>query len=372
MKSCIYTQPTGLCDGGSPFSAEHWFSRGFGNFHGFVELKDKICRTCNNKFGNELEAVLLRASPEALFRVLAGGCLGRPSHDKVDIFSRATNKHPPVEVTGEDPDAKRILHWEVGPDSAAKPQRQILLIGPRGEVENVLLGSDLHFSEGVADRLRQMHEAGYRPERFNGDSSEDLRQINDLCTRIFGERQVAFVTEPAGSVVQAQSYFDLTPTYFRALAKIGFHSFLHFYPHLTGFESQFDAIKRFIYIGDEPNRFVFASPDVVVRTSDYEGPVHAIACDLNQDWYETRIQPFVGLESRMSVVAGTLGGAHINARQGELVWVVRVGRNPSILVFEDRRGAVFRYFRERQGGFHGEIMTLPSGKSLPIAKLLNP
>jgi hypothetical protein len=117
---------------------------------------------------------------------------------------------------------------------------------------------------------------------------------------------------------------------------------------------------------------VFASPDVVVWTSDYEGPVHAIACDLNQDWYETRIQPFVGLESRMSVVAGTLGGAHINARQGELVWVVRVGRNPSILVFEDRRGAVFRYFRERQGGFHGEIMTLPSGKSLPIAKLLNP
>jgi hypothetical protein len=374
MAVCIYTRPVGLCDGSAPFErrGEHWFPRGFGNFRNFKELREKICADCNRRFGSELEAVLLRASPEALFRELAGGGFGRATHDKVDIFARGTNKHPPVKVTGEDPDARRELLWKVGPNSDAKPQRQIILIGPHREVEHVLLGSEVaSFPEGLTALLRQKREMGYKPERFNGDSEEDLQLIDNLCTEVFGKKQVRFLTAEPGMTIQAQSFFQLTPTYFRAIAKIGFHSFLHFYPHLTGLEPQFDAIKRFIYLGDELNRYVFASRDVIVRAEDFEAPVHAIACDWSERSFDTHIQLFVGLESRMNVVAGTEAGNQISTRQGDLVWVVRLGPNPSTLVFEDRRGAVFRYSKQQQGGFHGDLFALKSGKALPIAALLS-
>jgi len=73
----------------------------------------------------------------------------------------------------------------------------------------------------------------------------------------------------------------------------------------------------------------------------------------------------------MRVVGGAHGGAQITTRQGELVFVVTLGSNPFRLVFEDRRGAVFRYFKEPEDGCHGEMVELRgSGKSPPIALLL--
>lgn len=373
MTRCIYTRPSGLCDGRAPFErrGEHWFSRGLGRFRGFQNLKRKICKDCNNRFGRELEDVFLHCGPEALFREIAGGHLGRESHEKRNIFARGSSRHPPVQVLGDDPDAKRAIMWEVGSNSEAKPQRQLVIIGPQGEVERIRLGGETAtFLPRVRELLKQKQEMGFKVEQFFGDSDEDLRLIDSFCSEIFGGRPAAFRTGQAGLVVQAHSTFQLTPTYFRAIAKIGFHAFLHFYPHLTGFEPEFDEIKRFIYNGEEPNRYVFANSDPIISAADFEAPAHAVACDLSQHSLEARIQLFAGLERGMHVVAGTVGGPEIATRQGDLVWVVQLGQNPSRLVFEDRRGVVFRYFKQREGGLHGEATELSSGKALPIARLL--
>lgn len=372
LARCIYTQPSGLCSGNAGFDGEHWFSRGLGNFRGFQELEEKICKDCNNLFGRKLEDVFLHSGPEALFREIAGGNLGRKSHEKHNIFARGAHKHPPVQVMGEDPDAKRSIMWEVGPSSESKPQRQVVLVGPRGEIETIRLGpTPCAFDAWLPDVLKERRDAGFKAERFFGDSQEDLRQIDALCSEIFGNHTVQFETGEGGQVIQAYSAFLLSPMYFRAVAKIGLHAFLFFYPHITGFEPEFDAIKRFIYKGEEPNRYVYGSSEPIIDTADLAAPAHAIACDWNQHSLETRIQFFAGLEGAMRVVVGAQGGAQIAARQGELVYVVTLGSNPSRLVFEDRRGSVFRYFKEPEDGHHGEVVELRgSGKALPIALLL--
>lgn len=116
---------------------------------------------------------------------------------------------------------------------------------------------------------------------------------------------------------------------------------------------------------------MYGSSEPIIDTADLAAPAHAIACDWNQHSLETRIQFFAGLEGAMRVVVGAQGGAQIAARQGELVYVVTLGSNPSRLVFEDRRGSVFRYFKEPEDGHHGEVVELRgSGKALPIALLL--
>jgi hypothetical protein len=84
-----------------------------------------------------LEDVFLHTGPEALFREIAGGNLGRKSHEKHNIFARGAHKRPPVQVMGEDPDAKRHIMWEVGRSSEAKPQLQVVLIGTSGRLRRL-------------------------------------------------------------------------------------------------------------------------------------------------------------------------------------------------------------------------------------------
>lgn len=245
---CIYTRPS-LCAGPAPLNDEHWFPRGLGKFKGYEELKAKLCEDCNNRFGTELEDVFLHCGPEALFREIFGNELGRPAHKKHNIFARGAKGHSPILVKGLDPDSGRTILWEVGKNSESKPARQILIADQEGGVDWVRLGAlGTPFSD-LKLLLRTKQAAGFRPERIYGDSSEDLQQISQLCADVFGDKQVQFVSGEAGIVVSASSVFSLSQPYLRAIAKIGLHSFLHFFPNFSGFEPEFDAVKKFIYHG---------------------------------------------------------------------------------------------------------------------------
>jgi hypothetical protein len=59
------------------------------------------------------------------------------------------------------------------------------------------------------------------------------------------------------TTVQATTLVNLPPAYHRAIAKIGFHFFLWcFAPSLTGFESCFADVKKFIFEGGDPKQFI--------------------------------------------------------------------------------------------------------------------
>jgi hypothetical protein len=276
-------------------------------------------------------------------------------------------------VKGIDPDSDRVILWEVSKNSTAKPARQILIVDQNGEIDWVRLGRFGTPVSALKTLLETKRDNGWRPQRFYGDSTEDLQEIRQLCTDVFGDKHVQLFSNEPGIIVSARSVFSVSQAYLRAIAKIGFHSFLHFFPNFTGFEPTFDDIKRFIYHGTGgPNPFVWGQQGPILPGLEaYGAPVHVVACEWEQGFLHTRLQFFVGLKTGMRLKAGSAGGASIETEPGRFVWVVRLGRNPSRLVYEARTGALLRYFSKIEDGYHGQLNLLPLGsKILPIARLL--
>src|SRR5476651_2701380 len=66
MKKCIYCLKAE--DATSFTNKEHVLPRAFGTFNNNLTLKNEVCNSCNQKFGNELEVFLGRDSYEGISR----------------------------------------------------------------------------------------------------------------------------------------------------------------------------------------------------------------------------------------------------------------------------------------------------------------
>jgi hypothetical protein len=109
---CVYTMPSGLCQGQSPLHPkEHYLPAGFGNFKDDVRLKNFICYECQNRF-SKFETVFLQNSTEAFFRNILGFS-GRKSHKGKNIFVDPTFGLPPVTVKGLHPAFQQELLWHM-------------------------------------------------------------------------------------------------------------------------------------------------------------------------------------------------------------------------------------------------------------------
>jgi len=75
---CLYCQ-------NPPDGEEHWLPRSLGAFEGNTMLKDRICRSCNERLGRVLDLELARSGPAGLTRQLLG-IEGRRSHERKDVF----------------------------------------------------------------------------------------------------------------------------------------------------------------------------------------------------------------------------------------------------------------------------------------------
>jgi hypothetical protein len=82
---CVYTLPSGLCDGKAPLNKrEHYLPRALGNFRDDERLADRICDACQARF-SQVEEVFARNSAEAFFREMVGR-VGRKNHKGKNIF----------------------------------------------------------------------------------------------------------------------------------------------------------------------------------------------------------------------------------------------------------------------------------------------
>ena len=98
----MYTVPQGLCDGQAPLSNnEHYLPRALGNFQGNEPLTDRICESCQKRFG-QLEDVFAHNSAEAFFREMVGR-VGRENHRGKNIFYEPTVGISPLTVLGRPP-----------------------------------------------------------------------------------------------------------------------------------------------------------------------------------------------------------------------------------------------------------------------------
>jgi hypothetical protein len=345
---CIYTQPLGLCDGSQPLHPkEHYLPAGLGNFRNDIRLRDYICNQCQQRFSG-LEEVFMHHGPEAFFRHMIG-ITGRKSHQKKNIFYQRTAGMPPLTVIAKQPGEDYTVLWQMDGTSEGRQMKQLVF---RDE-EN----TDIHLPfipgqlEGHFKRFREEHKG--KPLRLityvydTADPAEE-EEIARVCADFLkGKRSEPMI--PEGGEIDGEMRAALSLPYLRAVAKIGFHFLLaHF--EFTGFEPQFDDIKRFIFTGKDHGRFIEPLQEPFVEQLKNPNALTKHWCHLLSAQYD-----YSTVEARMQFFSGP--------KLKPLVWRVKLGPSPARVVGTFNKGFAYRYFEKADNeGYLGEMTELQRAK----------
>jgi hypothetical protein len=323
---CIYTQPSGLCDGSEPLhKKEHYLPAGLGNFRNDVRLRDYICKRCQHKFST-LEDVFMHHGPEAFFRHIVG-VRGRKQHRKKNIFYEPTAGMPPLRVTAKHPSGDFTVLWEIDGMTAGCEMKQLVF---RDEQN-----CDLHlpFIPGQLDKdferfRKEQSDKKLRLIACFFDSADE-EEFKSVCSD-FLKGTLSEVILPERCEVEGEMRAWLSLPYYRAVAKIAFHFILAHFP-FTGLEPQFDGIKRFIFTGRDHDRFVQNTDEQFVE----EFKDHSV---LSKDWchFLSAQYDYNAVEARMQFFSGP--------KARPIVWRVMLGSSPARVVGTFNRGFVYRYF----------------------------
>jgi hypothetical protein len=156
------------------------------------------------------------------------------------------------------------------------------------------------------------------------------------------------LSEPAE--VEGEMRVQITLPYVQAIAKIAFHFVLARF-HFTGFESEFDDLKRFIYLGTGANPAKIVEDALSPQLSRPEAFLrqwsHILTAEFNYTSFVARMQFFSG------------------PRLKPFTWRVDLGRNPSRVLLEQAQGFRFFYYdHPDQSGYLGGIEQLKIGPKM--------
>jgi hypothetical protein len=122
-----------------------------------------------------------------------------------------------------------------------------------------------------------------------------------------------------GVEIDGEMKAEISEKYVRAIAKIGFHFFLKYFPTFSGLEPELDDIKRFIYEGKANRQVVRRVDDPFLR--DLQQPrarlnkwCHLLSSQSDGNGIEARIQFFAGPEVQplvWSIVISTNASKHV-------------------------------------------------------------
>lgn len=327
---CIYTQPFGLCDGTKPLHPkEHYLPAGLGNFRNDVRLRNYICTRCQKDLGS-LEEVFMHHGPEAFFRHIIG-VSGRRRPRKKNIFYQRTAGMPPLTVIAQQPGEDHTVLWQIDSISKGHQMKQLVF---RDEQN-----TDIHlaFIPGRLaqdfERFRKEHKG--KPLRliatvYDAANPAEWQEIELVCSDFLkGTRSEPMIPE-GGENIEAEMRAAISVPYLRAIAKIAFHFVLAHFP-FTGLEPQFDSIKRFIFSGDNYERFVRPMQEPFVEQLRDPRAVASRWCHLLSAQYD-----YDSVEARMQFFAGP--------KVQPLVWQVMLGPSPSRVVGTCGKAFTYYYF----------------------------
>ena len=347
---CVYTTPSGLCPGTSPLHPkEHYLPAGLGNFKDDVRLRNYICYDCQKRF-SQYEEVFLRNGTEAFFRSILG-FRGRKSHDGKNIFIEPTLGLPPLTVKGT---AQQVfeheLLWQMTSDDQAYLMNQLVLRKPDGSLVHIPIRDGRVASD--MERLGDDWKHWQLLTCIAGDAQE--HELQSVFGPMLTDMKDAPMDDLVGQEVEAEMRAQISLPYVQAIAKIGFHFVLaHF--HFTGFETEFDDLKRFIYCGEgEPSARIVDDiilPQLIPEEARLRQWSHVLTAEFNKDGFFARMQFFVG------------------PRLKPFVWRVNQGANPSRILPQQAQG--FRYFYydvPDTSGYVGAIEALSLGPKM-LARL---
>ena len=299
MPTCIYCGSTG------PFVREHYIPRALGTFRGLVRLRDKICeKPCGDDL-SELDGAIVRNSPDALFRVLAG-VRGRSRHDAVSPFYYGLYSDQTTKLRGKHPRLGFDVWWEIEPGTMNTREANQIILRRGQEHLAFLLPETGDIEEYLRFVLREHDLKNVAFVYVFAGDGED----NDLLTRtIAAMKAVATSSEGAsftrdeamepGHVIRTEAVLPITQMYARGIAKIAFHYLLaHTEGVFAGHEPVFDDVKRYIKTGEGFEHRIGLVNTPIVEDQRQSGTLllymHIVAADVAYDEIVVRVQLFAG------------------------------------------------------------------------------
>jgi len=341
---CVYTTPKGLCNGTFPLHPkEHYLPAGLGNFKHDIRLRNYICTNCQQNFSS-LEDVFLHNSPEAFFRFVTGK-KGRKSHRKKDIFYEPTAGMAPITVKGLLPGQSIPVLFQMTGIAESMQMKQVVFKDRNGDFHHLPYRPG-HLARSFSGFMKDRKREDLEMVMFYCDGDEEENEIRSACGE-FIKGKIGEPIMPVGGAIEGEMRAAITIPYLRAVAKIAFHFVLaHF--HFTGFEPQFDGVKRFIYTGENHERFVQSIQEPFVLA--LQNPraflkkwCHLLSAQYDYNTMEARMQFFVG-----PVVK-------------PVVWKVMLGPSPARVVGTYSKAFAYCYHdTPDKGGYAGEMTELQS------------
>jgi hypothetical protein len=285
IDSCIYCP-------NPPDGREHWLNRGLGTFHGNMFLTGRICTPCNVDLGGTIDLELLRSGHTGMTRQVLG-IAGRSGHEKKNVFEyKASQLEPPVQVLHQDSgDWRPALEQAI----AKNPDGTLTAIQSRTLTVATADGKQtMPFPRGWGEKqLRAAAEArgllGGTLESAHVPPPETVEEFvaasRDILRAVFGPFEMdvyrSRLDGEVGPIEPTLVRFNLSPAFFRSVAKVGFHYFLWACPQIGGDEPEFSGIRSFVRNGlGEPSQFINVVDSLVDRIPAEEGPgndCHAFA-----------------------------------------------------------------------------------------------
>jgi hypothetical protein len=150
-----------------------------------------------------------------------------------------------------------------------------------------------------------------------------------------------------GQQLEGRMDASISLPYVQAIAKVAFHFVLAQF-HFSGYEPEFDDLKRFIYhgTGTPPARIVddVLLPELVPEQARLRKWNHILTAEFNPEAFFTRMQFFAG------------------PRLKPYTWRVHLGRNPSRILDGQSKGYRYTYFDQRDdSGYVGEVFEMGLG-----------
>jgi hypothetical protein len=237
---------------------------------------------------------------------------------------------------------RRSASWENIQATTSKscaPMSQLVFISKDGG--NVLR---LPFRKGkwTVERIREIAKAqGVTGEQIvaianSEEEFVEMKALTDALAPAGQERDVAPMVTGVEMVGEMKA--PISEKYLRAVAKVGFHFFLKYFPLFSGLEPELDGIKRYIYEGKADRLIVRPVDEPFLRDLQQNGArlnkwAHLLSAESKETGIEARMQFFAGPE--------------VNP----IVWSVVFTEKPQKYI--QTTGHVFAYFDEPRDGYDG-------------------
>jgi hypothetical protein len=290
---CIY------CQESNANAREHYLPRSLGGFEKFAPLLDRLCQKCNEEIGGTAEMAFARQSPEGILRNLQLVKRSRGKRTKPQsVYSPRFAGDEHFSLSATDPETGLELLWQLdeGPGTIGEISQLVVFDANCEAVHHIPVPTAITTGKELFDVFQQHKVAFPVPKLLviaaHGDEDRIQQMFADWnikCELQLQKRHGGLI--PGPKVYKGR--VDLS--YFRALAKIGFHYTLKYIPNITGGESCFSPLRNFIKHGSgDPNKFL--SPGNSLKRFD-ERPGHLLTCAiLPSGEIVSTFQFFVGSE----------------------------------------------------------------------------